>query len=419
MSPKSTKSATLVTESEQAITASHPEPAAHGSLQSDLAEAPVLALPAVSLVHEAVVPPLSNAVVVCDVASTDDSDAVHDKPSKDDTAEALAARLDHLVHSVTAVEELSRKAREAAADDFARYETLVQSYQQYAQRLGHAGAIRDQAHGVLEKAFGRVARAAAEPLVAEADRVVHAFSQLARAWQDQSGAFLGEHPDVELLLAERQAQEQAAQRAEANAARERRCKAVLASAQEAIRQGIVTEARRAYELFEREFPEQRATIDELRQRLERCERAESDASARQALDQAAEAHARGDLESAVSILEQVDVHGLSRDVSEDVFGRWSDACSRMAQSAGATLVRFAPAQGRGIVLYADPDYPNGLRVFSSLGMGTLFPQGKLVTDQTVLRRARSFREAAPLAPTSWFGQTSYAATPSAAAPIRH
>jgi hypothetical protein len=194
---------------------------------------------------------------------------------------------------------------------------------------------------------------------------------------------------------------------------------VLASAQEAIRQGVVTEARRVYELFEREFPEQRVTIDELRQRLDRCERAESDATARQALDQAAEAHARGDLESAVSILEQVDVHGLSRDVSEDVFGRWLDACSRMAQSAGATLVRFAPAQGRGIVLYADPDYPNGLRVFSSLGMGTLFPQGKLVTDQTVLRRARSFREAAPLAPTSWFGQTSYAAKPSAAAPIRH
>jgi hypothetical protein len=295
----------------------------------------------------------------------------------------------------------------------------VLSYQQYAERLEHACTIRDQALGALERAFGHAARTAAEPLVVEADRVVQAFTQLAGAWQDQSAAFLGEHPDVELLFAERQAQEQAAQRAEASAARERRCKALVASVQEAIRQGVVTEARLAFELLEREFPEQRATIDELRQRLERCERAESDATARQALDQAAEAHARGDLETAVIILEQVDVRGLSRDVSEDVFGRWLDACSRMAQSAGATLVRFAPAQGRGIVLYADPDYPNGLRVFSSLGMGTLFPQGKLVTNQTVLRRARSFREAAPLAPTSWIGQTSYAATPSAAAPIRH
>jgi len=386
---------------------------------NDLAEMPVLALPAVSLVDQAIVPMLNDVVLACDVFPTDDTDAVLDNPSRDDTAEALAARLDHLVHSVTAVEELSRQARHAATDDFTKYETLVLSYQQYAERLEHAVAIRDHALGVLERAFGFAARTAAEPLVAEADRVVQAFTQLAGAWQDQSAAFLGEHPDVELLLAERQAQEQAAQRTEAMAARERRYKAVVASAQEAIRQGIVTEARRAYELFEREFPEQCSTIDELRQRLERCERAESDATARQALDQAAEAHARGDLESGVSILEQVDVHGLSRDVSEDVFGRWLDACSRMAQSAGATLVRFAPAQGRGIVLYADPDYPNGLRVFSSLGMGTLFPQGKLVTDQTVLRRARSFREAAPLAPTSWFGQTSYPGAPSAAAPIRH
>jgi hypothetical protein len=419
MSPKSTKSATLVTESDKSLTASNPEPAGLELAQNDLAEVPVLALPAVSLVDEAVVPMLDDAALACDVASTDDTDAVLDNPSRDDTAEALVARLDHLVHTVSAVEELSRQARDAAADDFTKYEALVLSYQQYVERLEHACAIRDQAVGVLERAFGHAARTAAEPLVVEADRVVQAFTQLAGAWQDQSATFLGEHPDVELLLAERQAREQAAQRAEASAARERRCKAVVASAQEAIRQGVVTEARRAFELFEREFPEQRATIDELRQRLDRCERAESDATARQALDQAAEAHARGDLESAVSILEQVDVHGLSREVSEDVFGRWLDACSRMAQSAGATLVRFAPAQGRGIVLYADPDYPNGLRVFSSLGMGTLFPQGKLVTDQTVLRRARSFREAAPLAPTSWFGQTSYAATPSAAAPIRH
>ncbi len=419
MSPKSTKSTTLVIESDQSSTASNPEPAAQALAPNDLAEVPVLALPAVSLVDDAVVPMPSDAVLASEVASADNTEAGPDNPSNEDTAEALAARLDHLVHSVTAVEELSRQAREAAVGDFAKYETLVLSFQQYAERLEQAGAIRVQALGVLARAFGHAARAAAEPLAAEADRVVRAFAQLADAWQDEAAAFLGEHPDVELLLAERQAHEQAARREEANAARERRCKALVASAQEAVSQGIVTEARRAFELFEREFPEQRATIEELRQRLERCERVESDAAARQALDQAAEAQARGDVESGVSILEQVDVHGLSRDVSEDVFGRWLDACSRMAQSAGAALVRFAPAQGRGIVLYADPAYPNGLRVFSSLGMGTLFSQGKLVTDQTVLRRARSFREAAPLPVTSWFGQTSYAAPPSAAAPIRH
>ena len=113
MSPKSTKSATLVTESDQSLAASNQEPASLELAPNDLAEVPVLALPAVSLVDEVVVPMLNDAALACDVASTDDTDAALDKPSKEDTAEALAARLDHLVHSVTAVEELSRQARDA------------------------------------------------------------------------------------------------------------------------------------------------------------------------------------------------------------------------------------------------------------------------------------------------------------------
>src|SRR5438105_14489188 len=81
------------------------------------------------------------------------------------------------------------------------------------------------------------------------------------------------------------------------------------------------------------------------------------------------------------------------------------------QTAAATLLRFAPAQGRGLILYADPAYPNGLIVFSSLGMGSGYPQGKVVTDIAILGRARrcqqsgpnsrGFREAAPLPTTSW------------------
>src|SRR5438105_12579694 len=83
------------------------------------------------------------------------------------------------------------------------------------------------------------------------------------------------------------------------------------------------------------------------------------------------------------------------------------------QTAAATLLRFAPAQGRGLILYADPAYPNGLIVFSSLGMGPGFPQGKVVTDVAILRRARQGqrsspdgrgrRDAAPRPATSWGG----------------
>ena len=180
-----------------------------------------------------------------------------------------------------------------------------------------------------------------------------------------------------------------------------------------------TTARRLVDSIQREFPDQTEAIDALRVRLEQRERAAKDDAARQALAVCAEHQARGDLEGAVNVLEQVEVHGLSVDVSQDVFGRWSDACSRLAQTAAATLLRFAPAQGRGLILYADPAYPNGLIVFSSLGMGPGFPQGKVVTDIAVLRRARPFREAAQIPTTSW-GSFGLSATSSAAlSPIRH
>src|SRR3982074_3510929 len=63
MSPKPTKSATLAAESDQSLTASNPEPAGLELAPNDLAEVPVLALPAVSLLDEAVVPMLNDAAL--------------------------------------------------------------------------------------------------------------------------------------------------------------------------------------------------------------------------------------------------------------------------------------------------------------------------------------------------------------------
>jgi hypothetical protein len=154
-------------------------------------------------------------------------------------------------------------------------------------------------------------------------------------------------------------------------------------------------------------------------RLDQQVRAEKDAAARRALAEATDHQARGDLEAAVNALEQVDVQGLSQEVSQDVFGRWSDTCSRLALTAGGHLVRFAPSQGRGLILCTDPAYPNGLVVFSSLGMGPGFPQGKVVTDVAILRRARPFREAVPVPITSWPGTATHAMAEGPAAPVRH
>ena len=354
------------------------------------------------------------------------------------TAESLAEQLSHLVNSVAVVEELSRHAREAAANDLTRYEAVIAAAQQYGSRLDQAQSIRDQAQHVLEGAFGHAARAAAEPLVAEAERVLAEFTQLVGAWKEQADGFLAVHPDVELLLAEQLAQEQAAREREAQAARLRRHEALIASVDAALEQRVFAEVRRGLAAFEREFPEDSASLLARQRRLDQLIRFEHDEAAREAMQLAADQQALGDLEGAVNTLEHVDVHALSLEVSQDVFGRWSDACSRLAQTTGAQLVRYAPSQGRGFILLVDPSRPDELQVFSALGMGPNYPCGTVITSvieererrtpealararerarlaRTVLERARGFREATPAAATSW----GFPSAAESAGPIHH
>jgi hypothetical protein len=353
----------------------------------------------------------------------DSTDAHVDQPrvvaDGEPAPDALAQQLEQLVRSVGVVEELSRRAREVATSDLARYDVLLVSRQQYAGRLEQASTIRDQARQALECAFGQEARSAAEPLLVEAERVVHAFTDLAAAWEQRALMFAEEHSDIRQLLIERQAEQEHARKQEAIAARARRLQMLAAGCEDTIEHGLLHEGHRLIEALDREFPERTSTVQRLRLALQQRQRAEKDSVARQALAVCAEHQARGDLEGAVNRLEQVDVLGLSLEVSQDVFGRWSDACSRLAQTAAATLLRFAPAQGRGLILYSDPAYPNGLIVFSSLGMGPGYQQGKVVTDVAVLRRARPFREAAPLPATSWMSIENAACAVATADPTRH
>jgi hypothetical protein len=100
--------------------------------------------------------------------------------------------------------------------------------------------------------------------------------------------FLHEHPGIQLLLAERQLEEQQAREAEALAARDRRLRALAAQCENATQTGLVHVARRLVEGIEQEFPEQTATIHALRLRLEQRERAAKDDAAGQALAACAE-----------------------------------------------------------------------------------------------------------------------------------
>jgi hypothetical protein len=376
--------------------------------------------------------------ILSDAQAADaDSGAAHaatDQSNMDVEPDALAAKLAHLVDSVTQVEDLSRRAREAAVDDLARYEALAASADQYGRGLEQARAICVQVRETRDNSFGLAAKGAAEELVAEAEQVLAAFTQLVAAWKAQESSFLATHPDVDLLVAERQALEAEARRQEAVAALARRRDALLASVDAALAEQVLPEARRALASFEREFPDDLENIRLRRERLQQGIRAEKDLAARQALLLSGQHQAAGDLEAALATLEQVDVHGLSLDVSEDIFGRWCDACSRLAQTTGAWLVRFAPAQGRGLMLLKDPSRPQELQVFSSLGMGSDYPNGVMITPfldeherrdpvarkraaeaPNILRRAREFREATMQPMASW---GSFAAS-SPAAPVHH
>jgi hypothetical protein len=162
-------------------------------------------------------------------ADTDAAHAATDQSDVDNAPHALSAKLAHLVDSVTEVEELSRRAREAAVDDLARYESLAASTDQYGRGLEQARAICVQVRETRDNSFGQAAKAAAEELVAEAEQVLAAFTQLVAAWKAQENSFLATHPDVDLLVAERQALEVEARRQEAVAALARRRDALLAS----------------------------------------------------------------------------------------------------------------------------------------------------------------------------------------------
>jgi hypothetical protein len=99
-------------------------------------------------------------------------------------------------------------------------------------------------------------------------------------------------------------------------------------------------------------------IERLRLKLRLVVRAEKDSAAAGPLPKAAECQARGDLEAAVSVFEQVDVHDLSKEVSQDVFGRWSDASSRLGQAARRQTHVASLSVGRALALAPSNGLPH-------------------------------------------------------------
>jgi hypothetical protein len=189
---------------------------------------------------------------------------------------------------------------------------------------------------------------------------------------------------------------------------------------------MLDDARECLRLLGSEFPAEADRVKPLHDRLQHRARAANDAAARRVLVQASELQGRGEFNAAVRLLEAVDVQGLSREASEDVFGRWSAACSLLAQTGELELLRYSPAQGRGIILHHDPSVPYGLVEFSSLGMGPAHFEGRVVSaadreGSVIVSRARPFR-AAELpgdVSVSWYGRSYVTTSEPSSAPIRH
>jgi hypothetical protein len=143
-------------------------------------------------------------------------------------------------------------------------------------------------------------------------------------------------------------------------------------------------------------------------------------------DEASELQGRGEFDAAVSLLEAIDVDGLSLETSKVAFGRWSAACSLAAQVAGIDLLRASVSQGHGVMLHQDPSVPYGRLVFSALGTGATYIQGRVVSaadrdGASLIARARPF-EAAQLPAeltADWYGGSYVSSGTSAAAPVRH
>jgi hypothetical protein len=338
---------------------------------------------------------------------------------------SISARLTNLVVAVSQVEELSRQARQAAASDLALYSGIAASQRQFEVGLTEARRIGLEAQTVYQRAFGREAKAVAEPAVAEALEVEHAFNELADAWRNQAESFLVEHPDVEALLSEQRQQDDDARRREVARAKAERFQQLVTATDAALREGLLDDARDCLKLLGREFPAEAARVAPLQERLDHRVRAANDAAARRVLFQASELQGRGEFDAAVKLLEAVEIQGLSRETSEDVFGRWSAACSLLGQTGGLELLRYSATQGRGIILHRDPSVPYGLVVFSALGMGPGYFEGRVVSaadreGSAMVARARPFRpaELPPELSAGWYGR-SYVTGPTAGAPVRH
>ena len=114
---------------------------------------------------------------------------------------------------------------------------------------------------------------------------------------------------------------------------------------------------------------------------------------------------------------------LGRTSFEMEYAVWRDGLCALGRAVLILVVNATgektplPPDLRERILARDPDVPFGLVVFSSLGLGPNYPEGRIVTDPLIITRARPFRPAEPLPETGgWAARSSYVVPASTAVP---
>jgi hypothetical protein len=320
----------------------------------------------------------------CDPVAGPNPDKVDEPvPGAQGAGSDLSALLRELETAGTALARIivrDQEERALAARDLARYDALVAQQREADHARERAGQIRREAEAFAELAYAEDARAEAARIVAIAQTAEEVAIQHATRWREEAARLAGEL-NLERLLAVRRRQEEIEKAKAAAAERARRLSEVLARARSALEAGQLAEAQGLIGLLSTEDPDN-PEIASLQEIIARRELAVKVAAAEEAI-QAARRDYRRDPTGVVARLTTLDVDGLPRELSRQVFGEWARACRRLCRAHELVEpLRYAPDPGRGAILAkecADREYV----VVSTLGLGSEWQVGRAVAARIV------------------------------------
>jgi hypothetical protein len=279
--------------------------------------------------------------------------------------------------TLTTIARRDEEARNQALSDLERYDGLMAELERAETALARSQELLARAQALADDAFRDEAREAAANVVTIAQANDQRAAELVLGIRAQLDA-LAQDIDIERLLKVRRRVEEQEQAKAVQSERAERLSASLRRAVAALDLGHVEDARVALAPFAAEEPQD----PEVASLLEEIGRAELEIKAEQAEDALWDARRsyHRDPAAALTWLETLDVEGLPRDLSGQVFGQWARTAARVCRQRDIQQpLRYTPALGRGAVLVRHAS--GAYQVVSALGMGPRWAPGALVGER--------------------------------------